>query len=428
MKSACKTQLSSARNGQITPEVEMVAERESHLTTQEISAEIAAGRAIIPANPLHLEMGLNPVLIGERALTKINANLGTSADASDLSEEQKKLTAALQAGADTVMDLSTGGDLSLLRKQMVSASPVPVGTVPLYSLVQDRSPEDLTVQLFLKELEKQAVQGVDFFTIHSGLLFDHLSLVEKRLGGIVSRGGSLLARWMRCNNQENFLYQYFSEIIALLAEYDVTISLGDALRPGCLADATDAAQLAELEVLGELTEQAQSAGVQVMVEGPGHVPFDQIAQNVRLQQQLCNHAPFYVLGPLVSDIFPGYDHITGAIGATEAARHGAALLCYVTPTEHLCLPDEAAVKEGCAAFKIAAHAADIAREIPGVDSLDHELSRARAALDWKRQLKYCYEPEKIIDLSSADPSSDDQHCSMCGADWCAVKNSSVQKN
>ena len=359
------TQLESARAGVITREMRRVAEREPHLTAEQVREEVAAGRMIIPANKVHLRHRLEPMAIGRASVTKVNANMGASPVSSGTHEEVEKLQWAERWGADTVMDLSTGGDLDACREAMVEHSTVPIGTVPIYSMIIGRPIEELTYDAILEGIEHQAKQGVDYFTVHAGVLRRHLPLVKNRLIGIVSRGGSLLAKWMLVHGKENPMYDLFDDICDIMREYDVSFSLGDGLRPGGLADASDEAQLAELETLGELTERAWAKGVQVMVEGPGHVPFDQIEFNMKLQRRLCHGAPFYVLGPLVTDIFPGYDHITSCIGATSAAYHGASMLCYVTPKEHLGLPKKDDVKQGCVAYKIAAHAADVALGIPG---------------------------------------------------------------
>ncbi|MEI8195630.1 MAG: phosphomethylpyrimidine synthase ThiC, partial [Phycisphaerae bacterium] len=324
---------------------------------------------------------LDPCGIGRMITTKINANIGASPVSSNTQEEVEKLNWAQKFGADTLMDLSTGGNLNECRQAIIDHSTIPIGTVPIYSMIIGRKIEDLTYDMILKEVEKQAQQGVDYFTIHAGVLRKHLSLIKPRVTGIVSRGGSLLAKWMIVHGKENPMYELFDEISAIMRQYDVTYSLGDGLRPGCLADATDAAQLGELQVLGELVQRAREAGVQCMVEGPGHVPLDQVAVNMQLEQRICDDAPFYVLGPLVTDVFPGYDHITSAIGATEAARAGAAMLCYVTPKEHVGLPKAQDVKAGCIAYKIAAHAGDIARGIAGARQWDDDMSKARAALN-----------------------------------------------
>ncbi len=353
------TQLEHARQGTITPEMERVAAREQHLTAAQIRDEVAAGRMIIPANIVHLAMGLDPMAIGRASLTKVNANMGASPVSSGIDEELEKLHWSLKWGADTVMDLSTGGDLNACRTAIIRESTVPIGTVPIYSMIIDKKIEDLSYTMIMEELENQAKQGVDYFTIHAGVLHEHIPYIKDRLIGIVSRGGSLLAKWMIHHNKQNPMYECFDDICDLMRQYDVSFSLGDGLRPGGLADATDEAQIRELEVLGELTERAWAKGVQVMVEGPGHVSFDQIEYNMKLQRTLCHGAPFYVLGPLVTDMFPGYDHITSCIGATAAAYHGASMLCYVTPKEHLGLPKKDDVKQGCVAYKISAHSASI---------------------------------------------------------------------
>lgn len=422
-----KTQLDYARHGEITSEMKEVAKQESHLEPEEVREEVVAGRMVIPANQNHLVSGLKPVGIGRAATTKINANLGASAVSSCLEEEKIKTEWALRWGADTVMDLSTGDEqkeVNEIRTEVIKDSPAPVGTVPLYSMIIDQSIEALTVDKIISELERQARQGVDFFTIHAGVLKGHLQFVEDRVGGIVSRGGSLMAAWMEEHNSQNPLYNHFDEICDLMREYDITFSLGDGLRPGCLADATDEAQLKELETLGELTERAWENGVQVMVEGPGHIPFDQVEFNVKLQQKLCHGAPFYVLGPVVTDIFPGYDHITSTIGATAAAYHGASLLCYVTPREHLGLPDRKDVKRGCIAYKIAAHSADIALGIPGSRNRDDEMAKARADLDWEKQFKLSFDEQLAREIKAEDEDNlegDSDYCSMCGRDWCPVR-------
>jgi len=415
------TQLESARLGIITPEMTRVAQREAHLTAEQVRDEVASGRLIIPANRVHLGYGLDPMAIGRASKTKINANLGASPISSSLDEEVDKMRWSARWGADTVMDLSTGGDLDACRQAIIKASEVPIGTVPIYSMIIGRRIEDLSIEDILKMVLHQAKQGVDYFTIHAGVLRAHLPLVRDRLIGIVSRGGSLLAKWMLHHGQENPMYTFFEDICAIMRRYDVSFSLGDGLRPGGLADATDAAQLAELDTLGELTERAWRMGVQVMVEGPGHVPFDQIEYNMKLQRQRCHGAPFYVLGPLVTDIFPGYDHITSCIGATAAAWHGASMLCYVTPKEHVGLPKKDDVKQGCIAYKIAAHAADIALGIPGTRDRDDELTRARAALNWEKHFELAFDGEYARALHDEDLDVDTDFCAMCGHDWCSVR-------
>jgi phosphomethylpyrimidine synthase len=415
------TQLENARLGIITPEMTRVAEREAHLSSEQVRDEVAAGRLIIPANRVHLEYQLDPMAIGRASKTKVNANMGASPVSSGTDEEVEKLRWAERWGADTVMDLSTGGDLDACREAIIRNSTVPIGTVPIYSMIIGRRIEDLSYDWILETLEHQAKQGVDYFTIHAGVLREHLPLIQDRLIGIVSRGGSLLAKWMLVHGKQNPMYEIFDDICDIMREYDVSFSLGDGLRPGGLADATDEAQLRELETLGELTERAWAKGVQVMVEGPGHVPFDQIEYNMKLQRTLCHGAPFYVLGPLVTDIFPGYDHITSCIGATAAAYHGAAMLCYVTPKEHLGLPKKDDVKQGCVAYKIAAHSADVALGIPGSRDRDDELTKARAALNWEKHFELSFDPDTARALHDEDLDVDTDFCAMCGHDWCSVR-------
>ncbi len=415
------TQLEHARLGTVTPAMKRVAEREPHLTAERVRDEIAAGRMIIPANVSHLGFGLDPMAIGRAARTKVNANLGASPVSSGTDEEVEKMRWSVRWGADTVMDLSTGGDLDACREAIVKASPVPIGTVPIYSMIIGRKIEDLTPEIILASLAHQAEQGVDYFTIHAGVRRAHLPFVKDRLIGIVSRGGSLLAKWMLVHGRENPMYELFDAICDVMRAHDVSFSLGDGLRPGGLADATDAAQLAELETLAELTERAWRKGCQVMVEGPGHVSFDQIEFNMKLQRRLCHGAPFYVLGPLVTDVFPGYDHITSCIGATAAGYHGAAMLCYVTPKEHVGLPKRDDVKQGCVAYKIAAHAADVALGIPGTRDWDDELTKARAALNWERHFELAFDGEYARALHDEDLDVDTDFCAMCGHDWCSVR-------
>ncbi|MFO0800636.1 MAG: phosphomethylpyrimidine synthase [Gemmataceae bacterium] len=415
------TQLEHARLGIITPQMRRVAEREPHLSAAQVRDEVAAGRMVIPANITHLGYRLDPMAIGRASKTKVNANMGASPVSSSTDEEVEKLRWAEKWGADTVMDLSTGGDLNATRDAIIRASTVPIGTVPIYSMIIGRKIEDLTPAMILDTLEHQARQGVDYFTIHAGVLREHLQYIRKRLIGIVSRGGSLLAKWMITHNEQNPMYTHWEDICDVMRRYDVTFSIGDGLRPGGLADATDAAQLAELYTLGELTERAWRKGVQVMVEGPGHVPFDQIEYNMKLQRTVCHGAPFYVLGPLVTDIFPGYDHITSCIGATAAAYHGAAMLCYVTPKEHLGLPKKDDVKQGCIAYKIAAHAADVALGIPGARDRDDELTKARAALNWEKHFELSFDPDTARAYHDEDLDVDTDFCAMCGHDWCSVR-------
>ncbi len=415
------TQLEHARLGSVTPEMRRVAEREPHLAPEQVRDEVAAGRMVIPANRRHLALGLDPLAIGRASRTKINANMGASPVASGTAAEIEKLEWALRWGADTVMDLSTGGDVDACREAILRASPAPIGTVPIYSMILDRRLEELDFDAILAGLRHQAEQGVDYFTVHAGVRRDHLPLAEARLIGIVSRGGSLLARWMLARGAENPMYEHFDALCDLLREHDVTFSLGDGLRPGGLADATDRAQLAELSTLGELTERAWRKGCQVMIEGPGHVPFDQIEYNMKLERRRCHGAPFYVLGPLVTDVFPGYDHITSAIGATAAAYHGAAMLCYVTPREHLGLPRREDVKQGCIAYKIAAHAADVALGIPGSRDWDDAITQARAALDWERHFELAFDTDVARAFHDEDLEERTDYCGMCGHDWCAVR-------
>jgi phosphomethylpyrimidine synthase len=416
------TQLRYAREGVVTEEMRFVAEREG-LDPAYVRAEVARGRMIIPANVNHVE--LEPMAIGINARCKINANIGNSAVVSDVEGELEKLAVCLKHGADTVMDLSTGGGIVEIREAILRASPVPIGTVPIYQALEEVArPEDLTWEGMKRVIIAQAEQGVDYMTLHCGILLEHMPLVAGRLTGIVSRGGSLTAQWMLHHHQQNPLYAHYDELLDILRRYDVSISLGDSLRPGCLHDASDAAQFAELDVLGELTRRAWAKDVQVMVEGPGHVPMDQIAPNVERQIKVCAEAPFYVLGPLVTDVAPGYDHITSAIGAALAGWAGAAMLCYVTPKEHLGLPNAEDVKQGIIAYKIAAHAADIARHRKGARDRDDALSKARYEFDWKRQFALSLDPEtaqRYHDESlPQDVFKTAQFCSMCGPKFCSM--------
>lgn len=423
------TQIEAARAGVITPAMRRVAERE-RLTPEQIRDFVAAGRVVIPANVHHLPAALggdrggvlDPLGIGRPLRTKVNANLGTSPDHSCQEEERVKMELAVRYGADAVMDLSTGGDLDAIRQHLIAHATVPLGTVPIYEMIRGRTIEELTREEMLATIEKQARQGVDFFTVHAGILREHLPLAARRVAGIVSRGGSLLAAWMTHHDAQNPLYEMFDDLCAILRAHDVAFSLGDGLRPGCLADASDEAQFAELRTLGELVRRARAHGCQVMVEGPGHVPFDQIERNMRLEEELCDGAPFYVLGPVVTDIAPGYDHITSAIGATAAAYHGAAFLCYVTPTEHLGLPGPADVREGVVAHRIAAHAADVARGLPGVRDRDDAMSRARFAFDWEEQMRLALDATRAREIRR-NAGADEDYCSMCGRDWCAMRRS-----
>jgi len=419
------TQIEQARAGSLTPEMEAVARAEG-LQPELIRSEVARGRMVIPANRVHLEAGLEPIGIGIAARTKINANLGMSALWSDPQAELEKLNTALRCGADTVMDLSTGQGIAEVRGRMIQHARVPVGTVPIYELAEQL--EDIAEMQpahFLEVVEEQARQGVDYMTIHCALLSDHLPLASRRVTGIVSRGGSLVARWMTVHGEENPLYSHFDELCEIMRTWDVTWSLGDGLRPGSLADASDDAQLAELRVMGRLVRRARELGCQVMVEGPGHLPMDQIERNVRWQQEWCDEAPFYVLGPVVTDIAPGYDHITSAIGGAMAAWYGAALLCYVTPKEHLGLPDVDDVRQGVIAARIAAHAADVARGRAGARQRDDALSRARFAFDWAEQFRLALDPEtarRMHDQSvPASENAQTPYCSMCGPKFCAMR-------
>jgi phosphomethylpyrimidine synthase len=415
------TQLESARLGMVTSEMNRVAEREGHLSAAQVRDEIAAGRMIIPANREHLRHQLDPMAIGRASSTKINANMGASPVSSGTDEEVEKLKWSQRWGADTAMDLSTGGDLDACRLALIEESTVPIGTVPIYSMIIGRKIEDLDHKIILENIEHQAAQGVDYFTIHAGVRPWHIPHIEKRLIGIVSRGGALLAKWMIIHDEDNPMVTCFDQICEIMRRFDVSFSLGDGLRPGGLADASDEAQLGELETIAQLTEIAWTHGVQVMVEGPGHVPFDQIEYNMKLQRRLCHGAPFYVLGPLVTDIFPGYDHITSCIGATAAGYHGASMLCYVTPKEHLGLPKKDDVKQGCIAYKIAAHAADVALGIPGSRDQDDELTKARAALNWQKHFDLSFDPDTARALHDEDLDVDTDFCAMCGHDWCSVR-------
>ena len=419
------TQIELARRGDVSPEMEFVARREE-LPVERIREEVAAGRMVIPANTVHLQKGLEPMAIGIAARCKINANIGNSAVTSDIDGELEKLHTAVHFGADTVMDLSTGGQIDSIREAIINASPVPIGTVPVYQVTQNlKSILDLTAQQMLDMVEHQAQQGVDYMTLHAGVLRDHLPLTLKRITGIVSRGGALMAQWMMAHNQENPLYTHFGELCEIMHKYDVTFSLGDGLRPGCLADASDAAQFAELDTLGELTRKAWEQNCQVMVEGPGHVPMDQIPMNIQRQIEVCHGAPFYVLGPLVIDIAPGYDHISSSIGAAIAGQHGAAMLCYVTPKEHLGLPDANDVRAGVIAYKIAAHAADVARHRVGARDRDDALSRARYAFDWNEQFRLSLDPEMARSMHDEtlpqETFKSAKFCSMCGPKFCSMR-------
>ena len=413
------TQLEAARKGKLTPEAVTAAAREK-AEPGLLLRELAAGRAVVPANVNH--RNLFPAAIGRAFTCKMNVNLGTSDGRSGLKEELKKLDLARRLGADAVMDLSTGGDLPKIRKEILARSPMPVGTVPVYeALKRAGGVKGLSPSLLLEVIEEQAEAGVDFMTVHAGLLREHLPLVKGRTTGIVSRGGAALARWMDTTGSENPFYELFDEICVIFRKYDVTFSLGDGLRPGSLADACDAAQFAELEVLGGLVERSRAAGVQVMVEGPGHVPLDKVAMNMEKAEKLCHGAPFYVLGPLVTDIAAGYDHINAAIGGALAAWNGASFLCYVTPKEHLGLPGLEDVRQGIVASKIAAHAADIALGRPGAAERDLEMSRARYSFNWEKQFSLALDTDRARCWHQGDAKK--KYCGMCGPDFCSMRAS-----
>jgi len=425
LKDSIRTQMHYARQGVITQEMEYIARRES-VAPELIRSEVARGRMIIPANIHH--SSLEPMCIGVASKCKINANIGNSATTSNIDEEVEKLRYAVKYGADTIMDLSTGGDIPRIRKAIIDASPIPVGTVPIYeALSRVRRVEDLNINVMLEVIEEQAEQGVDYMTIHAGVLVQYVPLTTKRITGIVSRGGAILAEWMVKNHKQNFLYEHFDEICKIFQKHDVSFSLGDGLRPGCVADASDAAQFSELKTLGELTRKAWEYDVQVMIEGPGHIPMDQIQMQVEKENEICNEAPFYTLGPLVTDFAPGYDHITSAIGAAMIGWYGASMLCYVTPKEHLGLPNREDVKQGIIAYKIAAHAADIARHRPGARDRDDELSRARYRFDWRKQFELSLDPETAEAMHDEtlpeEGFKDAAFCSMCGPKFCSMNHS-----
>jgi phosphomethylpyrimidine synthase len=422
---AIRTQMHYARKGMVTEEMEYIARIEK-ISAELIRDEVARGRMIIPANIRHTN--LEPMAIGVASKCKINANIGNSATTSDIEEELAKLQYSVKYGADTVMDLSTGGDIPEIRKAIIAASPVPIGTVPIYeALNRVRRVEDLNINVLLEVIEEQAEQGVDYMTIHAGVLVQYVPMASKRITGIVSRGGAILAEWMVKNHRQNLLYENFEAICKIFQKYDVSFSLGDGLRPGCIADASDAAQFAELKTLGELTKTAWEYDVQVMIEGPGHIPLDQIEMQVVKEREMCHEAPFYTLGPLVTDIAPGYDHITSAIGAAMIGWHGASMLCYVTPKEHLGLPNREDVKQGIIAYKIAAHAADLARHRPGARDRDDELSRARYNFDWNRQFELSLDPETARAMHDEtlpeEGFKEAAFCSMCGPKFCSMNHS-----
>jgi len=420
------SQMHFARLGKITEEMAYVAHVEK-LTPELIRDEVAAGRMIIPANINHPE--LEPMAIGVASKCKINANIGNSAITSNIDEELRKLHTSVHFGADTVMDLSTGGDIPVIREAILRNSPVPIGTVPIYeALNRVKKLEDLNIDVYLEVIEEQAEQGVDYFTVHAGVLIQYVPLVAKRITGIVSRGGAILAQWMTHHHKQNFLYEHFDRIVKVMAKHDVSFSLGDGLRPGCLADASDEAQFAELKTLGELTTVAWKSDVQTMIEGPGHVQLDKIKEQVEKEVEYCHAAPFYTLGPLVTDIAPGYDHITSAIGAAMIGWYGAAMLCYVTPKEHLGLPNEKDVKDGIIAYKIAAHAADVARHRPGARDRDDAISHARYTFDWDKQFALSLDPETARSMHDEtlpdDYYKEASFCSMCGPKFCSMNWSS----
>jgi len=419
------TQMTKARAGEISSAMIAVA-RIENLKPEFVREEVARGRMVIPTNINH--KNLNPIGIGINAKCKVNANIGRSPNSSDISHEIEKLNICVKHGADTVMDLSTGENLNDIRQKIIEASTIPVGTVPIYQAVNDvEFIEDLKSEDLVEVIRLQAEQGVDYMTIHCGLLREIVPIACKRKLGIVSRGGALIASWMKINEQENPFYTQFDKILEVCREFDVTLSLGDGLRPGCLADASDDAQFAELDVLGELTQKCWDADVQVMIEGPGHIPFDEVAMNVERQIEVCKEAPFYVLGPIVCDIAPGYDHITSAIGATAAATAGAAMLCYVTPKEHLGLPEADDVRTGIISYKIAAHAADVARHRPGARDRDDKMAEARKNFDWEKQFELSLDPDRAREYfdmhNAAKPEQKQEFCSMCGEKFCAVRNS-----
>ncbi|MEC1184172.1 phosphomethylpyrimidine synthase ThiC [Bacillus altitudinis] len=428
---ACVTQMHYAKKGIITPEMEFIALREQ-LSPEFVREEVASGRAVIPANINHSES--EPMIIGKNFHVKINANIGNSAVTSSIEEEVEKMTWAIRWGADTMMDLSTGKDIHTTREWIIRNCPVPVGTVPIYQALEKVNgiAENLTWEVYRDTLIEQAEQGVDYFTIHAGVLLRYIPLTVDRVTGIVSRGGAIMARWCLAHHQENFLYTHFEEICEIMKTYDIAFSLGDGLRPGSIADANDEAQFAELETLGELTEIAWKHDVQVMIEGPGHVPMDKIKENVDKQMEICKEAPFYTLGPLTTDIAPGYDHITSAIGAAMIGWYGTAMLCYVTPKEHLGLPNKEDVREGVIAYKIAAHAADVAKGHPAAQKRDDALSKARFEFRWRDQFHLSLDPERALafhdETLPAEGAKTAHFCSMCGPKFCSMKISHDIRN
>lgn len=422
------TQLQAARKGIVTEAMKVVAVDEG-VDVESVRDAISSGEAVIPLNIHH--KNAHPIGVGRLFTTKINANLGRSVTHSDKGDELTKLKLALKGKADFVMDLSVGSnDLHQIRQAMLDACNRPLGTVPVYETISRLNADvpQMNPSLLLDVIRSQAEQGVDFMTLHAGLLLRHIPLAMNRIMGIVSRGGAIMAEWMMANNMENPLYTHWDEILDILVEHDVTVSLGDGLRPGCLADASDVAQFSELDILGDLVERCRARGVQVMVEGPGHIPFNQIKMNMERQQKVCHKAPFYVLGPVITDIAPGYDHIVSAIGATAAATYGAALLCCVTPAEHLGLPDGEEVYQGCIAYKIAAHAGDVARALKGARDRDAAMAQARAEFDWNKQFSLCLDSNRaksrwLKTRAFTDEAHNDDHCSMCGKQFCAIRTS-----
>ena len=414
------TQLEMARNNEISTEMKLVAEKEN-ISTKELMKKIADGKVVIPASKLH--KNLNPIGIGEGLRIKVNANIGSSPDKADLDYELEKLEVCIDAKADAVMDLSTGGDIDRIRQEIIKKSRVPVGTVPIYQAAcKVENVVELSEKDFIDGIRRHIEDGVDFITIHAGLLRNSIPFIRERLMGTVSRGGALTLKWMVHHNRENPIYSNFDEILKMAKKYDVTLSLGDGLRPGCLRDATDKAQISELKVLGDLTLRAWKEDVQVMIEGPGHIPLDQIEKNVRMQKEICHGAPFYVLGPLVTDVAPGYDHITSAIGGCLAAFYGADFLCYVTPAEHLGLPNVEDVREGVIASRIAAHAADVAKGLDGAIEWDNKMSEARSNLDWRKMIELSINPQLAKEVRERCTDADKDVCSMCGR-FCSIKTS-----
>jgi len=419
------TQLEKARNNETTREMEIVAEKEK-ININELRKKIAKGKVVIPASILH--KNLIPIGIGEGLKIKVNANIGSSPDKADVDYELEKLKACINVKADTVMDLSTGGDIDAIRTEIIANSSIPVGTVPVYQAACNVDDVvELSEKDFINGIRKHIEDGVDFITIHAGLTRKSIPFIKKRLMGAVSRGGALTLKWMIHHAKENPLYENFDKILKMAKKYDVTLSLGDGLRPGCLNDATDEAQISELNVIGDLTLKAWNENVQVIIEGPGHIPLNQIEENMKLEKEICHGAPFYVLGPIVTDVAPGYDHITSAIGGCIAAYYGADFLCYVTPAEHLGLPNVEEVKEGVIASRIAAHAADVAKGIPRAIEWDNKMSTARSKLDWKKMIELSINPKLANEIRQRCTDADEDVCSMCGR-FCSVKTSKVALN